>query len=236
MTKKVLIVILSLCFIALITTIAVSQTRARSIAEFIKKEDSKEIVMTINSKGISKSEFLAAVEVQKRNIEKMKIEKQKISTFPETKNRNNFIKQIDKKLALGENKLAAAKLLYETIIFTEAEQKGVLVSLDEAKQYADNLRQTKLEEQPDDPELNDFISALGEDYYWNSYAPKKYQIGLSAAKLKQNVTQKSTSEEIQKVWYEYLTQCANNADIDIKDNSINVSRDELITYISTFID
>ena len=45
---------LSLCFIAMITTIAVSQSRAGNIAEFIKNKDSKEIDIHISGNQKSK--------------------------------------------------------------------------------------------------------------------------------------------------------------------------------------
>lgn len=127
-------------------------------------------------------------------------------------------------------------MLYDNIILSDAQQKGVLVSIEEAKKYADNIRLSynEYESSPDKQQLENFISAMGEDYYWNVYAPQKYQIGLSAIKLKKLVMTGSSDEENQKIWYDYLFNLSEKADLVINDNTIGVTKDELIDYIKTF--
>lgn len=78
---------------------------------------------------------------------------------------------------MGPEKLALSKLLYDTMIIAEAKQKGVLVSMKEAKNYANEIRQQIGNNQlPQNQELQDFISAMGEDYYCMNMLPKDIKL------------------------------------------------------------
>ena len=67
-------------------------------------------------------------------------------------------------------------------LFQEAERKGLKLTISEAKKFTRGMKK-KLEESKNNPEfggeLSDFeaiVAELGEDYYWEEYAPKTYQM------------------------------------------------------------
>jgi len=77
---------------------------------------------------------------------------------------------------------------------------------------------------------------MGEDYYWNEYAPKKYQMMGSIGKLKKKVVSKMDKAQSKKVWNDYVIDIVTKADVVIKDaNVVKVTIQEVLDYKKTYL-
>jgi hypothetical protein len=235
--KQFMILISTVLIILIGSTVASTSSPDSQLAEFIKSsktvQGGNDIVMTINGKSILHSEYLVAVELQKENIKKLTNTKEKLNkTAVNSSENSKYLKKINQKIQLGENQLALAYLVHQYAIVDEAQNKGMLVSLEEAKQFAANVRKTY----ENDPyaEGKDFISVLGDEYYWNEYAPQKYQIYLSEAKLKKSVATSSNKLENEKNWDQYLFNLVKSSNIEIKDPSLKLDKNNLLKIAESY--
>lgn len=82
------------------------------------------------------------------------------------------------------------KIIEKIVLFEEAKKRGLIVSLEEAKQYAQKMKKESISSYVDNPELvKNYIQGQGLtiDEFFDTIAPPLYQKALSIGKLRAQV-------------------------------------------------
>lgn len=235
--KKTGILIIALIILLTIAAGVNSVTHGKLVGDFMKNSktisDANEIVMTIGDKTVTKADFLTLVEMQKANIAKLIQEKDKTSqNLQQSEQKNIILEKINKKLSAGPEKLAVAYFVTNYALLSQAEKNGTIIPLEDAKAFTQNMK-TKFAESPDE-DLQDLISSVGDSYYWNEYAPKKYQMHMSINELKRKISTSSNPEENQKLWNQYVDSVIKQTNFDLKDNTIKVTKEDILNYKNSY--
>lgn len=125
----------------------------------------------------TKADYLVKVEQVKANMDRMR---SIIASDGPTKGNNQKLLRIME--AYTPETIALASLVLEGVIIEDAPKRGVIVSAEEARNFAKEMR-TAFEANPN-PEIMPLIDAMGKETYWNEYAPKGYEKDLIVRKYK----------------------------------------------------
>ena len=118
-----------------------------------------------------------------------------------------------------------AEFIKEAVSEQEADKQKLNVTEDEAKRFADEMKQAVAEAQDSQTQqfLKDYIAALGitEDEYWNQYAIPAYQQALKIGKLKQKIFDAEkvknasiSDSELNEVWEKQQQKLVTEANIE----------------------
>lgn len=180
----------------------VSQHVFSSLAQEHQNGESKQEkpFLKINNKTYSNKDFLA---------------------FKESK---NVIQRNNGQQVLSDEQIKA-EFIKEAVSEQEADKQKLNVTEDEAKRFADEMKQAVAEAQDSQTQqfLKDYIAALGitEDEYWNQYAIPAYQQALKIGKLKQKIFDAEkvknasiSDSELNEVWEKQQQKLVTEANIE----------------------
>ncbi|MGG5254260.1 hypothetical protein ACQYAD_12270 [Neobacillus sp. SM06] len=167
----------------------------------ITKSKDKKPFVKINNKTYENTDFLA---------------------YKESK---NVIQRNNSQPVLSDEEIKG-EFIKESVLEQEADKQNFNVSSDEAKAFADKMKQAVAEAK--DPQtqqfLKDYTSSLGitEDEYWSQYATPAYQKALKIGKLKQNfyMEEKAKNDSISdadlnKAWEQQQEKLVSEANVEI---------------------
>lgn len=242
MKKTWIYFLIVLTFLA-ISTAAISYSNGKSKAESIKANekmpDGKEVVMTINGETVTKAEYLTILKLQEDVTKDLLDEKTNLenNTNLPAEKKQQILKELEQKLQAGEEIRAFSYFLTNYSLMKKAQEQNIAISLDEAKQIS-NKKRTQFEKEknkPENGEINDFITTMGEDSYWNEYAPKKYQIFGSVGKIKNKVVGNVDKSQRKEIWNTFVIEEVTKAEVVIKDtNVVKVTKQEVLDYKKSY--
>lgn len=215
-TRKLLVLVLLVVVIGTSAAIIVeAQTRVplgeRLAAIFLGGRAQANSLVQINGEPIAEEEFLLRLEVAKGNLETMK----SIASDPT----NPFAAAVQPRLDLLEQygpKIGAlAGLIQDSVLLQEAKRRGLLVPLEEAKQYAEEIRAALPKEALQNPDYQALANTLGEERYWAEYAVSRYQRDLTIAALKKDLAKGRTAEDALQAFQMLRLQAVEEAKIEI---------------------
>lgn len=194
-------------------------------------------VMTINGKEITDTEYQDTLENTKQMIERLKKQKQTLKNVPDSQAKKMVEAQTEKQLQAGLEKLALTIILTNFSVQSESEKRGLTVSTEEAKQFSQQMRKQLMDARNNGLPENDEgyveyknrIAEMGEDKYWNEYAPKLYRNSLIKAKLKRAALSEG------KDWDQFQYDLVKKADVKIYDPKIKTTKNDIIDYIESLI-
>lgn len=174
---------------------------------------------------------LKLTEITFRDLKETKATIEKQTEFLEPELKGKRLADIDKKLQAGEELFTITRIVSNSCLLSEAKKKGIETSDEEAaqftKQMKTNYKNVDIKNRPDLKEI--FALCGGENAYWTDYAPRVYQEKLTLGKLKRDIEQDG-----KQVWEQYQYDVVNKAELEMKDSSISVSKQDVIDYMKGF--
>ncbi|MBU7008547.1 hypothetical protein [Phosphitispora fastidiosa] len=220
---------------------AYSLTKSKELADYVKNskniQGSEDVVLIINDNRITRSEYMVAKKFQQDVTENLRSEKTKIEAMPDSDRKTSILAEINSKLDAGEDIRTLSYFLTTYSLVDEAEKKGLKVSINEAKQYAKEKRKAfdeavKNSDGKPSEDIEEFISSLGSDFYWEQYVPDKYQKSLMIGKLKNDIVSETIdSEKAKELWNSFVIDTVEKTEVTILDaNLINVTKDKVMEF------
>lgn len=196
-----------------------------------------DVVMSVNGKEITNAEYHDMLGNTKQMIGRLERQKQTLKNVPDSQTKKMVEAQTEKQLQAGQEKLALTIILTDYSLRSEAEKRGLTVSAEEAKQFSQQMRKQLMDARNNGLPENDEgyleykkqIAEMGEEKYWNDYAPKLYGNSLIKAKLKRAVLSEG------KEWEQFQYDLVKKADVKIHDPKIKTTKKDILNYIKSLI-
>ncbi|KUK10375.1 MAG: hypothetical protein XD50_1346 [Clostridia bacterium 41_269] len=216
----------SLIILAITLLLAVSaysendpfRTLGKQQAEALQKYSEDDVVALANGQPILRADYeYQLAEMKYANVKADKILKD-AAEFPQAQEKILKHKQLGEKFS-PEAK-ALANVLSRELMYQEALKKGLKVSEEEIKDYIDWAKENMKMVRSKDAQFNEFVNTIGEDKYLEEILPKKAKQLLLISKLKKQITEGVSPDNINSEWLLYQASLIKKADIELIDPTL----------------